>query len=65
MPKANQGLARGLARQSLKEERKAVTDYSNRADQAKDTKLKGIFQHAIPEEREHARLFGKYLRRGH
>lgn len=62
MPKANQGLARGLARQSLKEERKAIADYSNRADQAKDPEIKGIFKHAIPEEREHARLFRKYLR---
>lgn len=48
-----------IAEQSLKEENKAVKDYSRRLEVAKTAPLKKALQHAIPEERSHAALFRK------
>ena len=49
-----------LARQSLKEERKAVHDYTNRRSQSKGKGLKHAFTHALGEEKTHARMFRRY-----
>jgi rubrerythrin len=50
-----------VAKKSLREERKAIKDYSNRSKKS-DKKLKKIYHHVIPEEREHARMFKSYLK---
>jgi hypothetical protein len=51
-----------MAKKSLREEHKAVKDYTHRSKLSRDKKLKKVFHHAIPEEKEHARMFSGYLR---
>jgi hypothetical protein len=42
------------ARQSLKEEHKAIKDYGRRLGRTSDTELKKVFSHNRGEEKEHA-----------
>lgn len=50
------------AMKSLHEERMAVSEYSKRLKAAKSNKLRKAFEHALPEERTHAKLFLQALR---
>lgn len=50
-----------MAKQSKKEEDKAVTDYTRRREQSKDPQLKQAFTHALGEEKTHSRLFKKVM----
>lgn len=50
-------LDRGMARQSLKEEREAISVYTKRLAKAESPKLKKALVHARKEEREHAAAF--------
>jgi hypothetical protein len=52
-----------MAKQSLKEEKKAVKDYSRRKKATKAGILKKVFNHAIPEEKEHSGLFKKAIKK--
>ena len=54
---------RHRARQSLREERKAIRDYERREHQTDDPKLRRTFEHAESEERQHARAFRRHLHR--
>ena len=64
MKNTNKGIAGSLkdARQSLKEENKAVEDYDTRGKRTKDQKLKKIFKHTKKEEKEHVKMFSGFLR---
>lgn len=50
-----------IAKKSLKEEKKAVKDYTARKKKTTNPKLKKALAHAIPEERHHAKLFAAAL----
>lgn len=52
------------AKKSLREEKKAVKDYCKRKKEAKDKDLIKAYGHAIPEEKEHARMFRKVVKKG-
>ena len=51
-----------MAKKSLHEEHKAVKDYTQRSKISRSKKLKKIFHHVIPEERDHAKKFKRYLK---
>lgn len=48
-----------IAQKSLQEERKAVKDYQDRLKIAKTAKLKHALNHALGEEKEHAKMFSE------
>lgn len=52
-----------LAKKSLKEEKKAVSDYADRRDESKDKDLKKVFTHARNEEKTHAKMFSKAMKK--
>lgn len=56
---------REIAIKSAGEEWKAIDDYNDRSQRAKDPKLKRIFDHARKEEEEHLELLNAYLRGEH
>lgn len=45
----------GNVEQSLKEEKQAIKDYTRRAGESKNKKVKKVFKHNLGEEKEHAR----------
>jgi len=51
-----------MAKKSLKEERLAIKVYKQRSRKTSDKKLKKILHHVIPEERDHAKKFKRYLK---
>lgn len=51
-----------IAKKSLKEEKKAVKDYTARKKKTSNPKLKKALAHAIPEEQHHAKLFAAALK---
>lgn len=51
-----------IAKQSLSEEKKAVVDYTERLKHSKNRELREALEHALPEEKEHARLFKKAIK---
>ncbi len=51
-----------VAKQSLKEEKQAISDYKKRGKRARDPKLKHVFQHARKEEKEHAKLLKPFAK---
>ena len=53
---------RKMAKKSLKEERLAIKVYKQRSRKTGDKKLKKNFHHVIPEERDHAKKFKRYLK---
>jgi hypothetical protein len=52
-----------IAKQSLKEEAKAVIDYKDRLGEAKNPELKKVLIHARNEEKDHAKEFAEVLRK--
>lgn len=50
-----------LAKQSKKEEDKAVVDYTRRRKESNSPELKKAFTHALGEEKTHSRLFAKVM----
>lgn len=50
------------AKKSYKEEEKAVSEYTKRRGDAKSEGLKKAYNHAIPEEKTHAKLFSQEMR---
>jgi len=53
-------LDKKIARQSLKEERKAIHDYGKRRTQAKSKALKNALRHIRKEERQHAEMLDPF-----
>lgn len=53
----------GFAKQSLKEELKAIKDYQSRIKRTKDTKLKTILKHNLREEKEHAKMLKGWIKK--
>ncbi len=51
-----------MAKQSMREEHKAIRDYSERGERASSPSLKRAFSHAKSEEREHAATFAEEAR---
>ena len=55
---------RAIAKQSLREERKAVSDYEAREERAESPRLKTALSHAREEEKEHAKGFSASMKYG-